>query len=178
MGILRCVRKNCGNIMCDVYVASIDYICDECVKEFKQLQDDNGIKFEAEIKLELERFIPTDKNAFPLGDEISLDEFFDRNTRKNINNIKHLIEYYGVSEDLLTSFLCVDADIIYQENPPLDILEKVSDLFCIELSEIFNDNINIEIPIDFNNLNVNDMKDVSCFFKIAKNYTKINNLLK
>ena len=35
MGVMSCSRKECENIMCDVYVEDVGYMCHECESEFK-----------------------------------------------------------------------------------------------------------------------------------------------
>jgi hypothetical protein len=34
MGVLSCSRRGCKNIMCDIYIPEIGYVCYECRKEF------------------------------------------------------------------------------------------------------------------------------------------------
>lgn len=34
---MACSRRDCHNIMCDIYVPGIGYICHECAKEFSDL---------------------------------------------------------------------------------------------------------------------------------------------
>ena len=35
MSVLECCRKGCTNIMCDVYVPSVGYVCNKCIAQFK-----------------------------------------------------------------------------------------------------------------------------------------------
>ncbi len=83
MGVLPCSRKNCDNIMCDTYITSIGYVCYECQSEFKEYLETNNINLttEGEIAAELEKFIGTSKNKFSKGDDISVNDFFAKNTR-------------------------------------------------------------------------------------------------
>lgn len=86
MCVLSCNRKDCENIMCNIYVPNVGYICNECVKEFKEFQDINDVKFEGEIKVELEKFMSTNKDNVVLGNKISVDDFFNKNTRIKLND--------------------------------------------------------------------------------------------
>jgi len=83
MGVLACSRSNCGNIMCDTYVDGIGYICGECRGEFKEYLDRNNLDptNEAEIKEHLSVFMETDKDAFTISEDISVDDFFNKHNR-------------------------------------------------------------------------------------------------
>lgn len=37
MRVMACSRDNCSNILCDTYKGGIGYVCDECIREFKDL---------------------------------------------------------------------------------------------------------------------------------------------
>ena len=82
MGVMTCSRTNCGNIMCDTHISGIGYVCYECQTEFKKHLDSNDVeaKTESQIHKELQKFMVTDKDADHHG-EISVDDFFRRNTR-------------------------------------------------------------------------------------------------
>ena len=84
MGVMSCSRKNCDNIMCDTYISSVGYICNECQKEFKTYLNDNSIstKTEADIIKNLKTFISLSKEeTFNSNKEITVDKFFSENTR-------------------------------------------------------------------------------------------------
>jgi hypothetical protein len=36
MGVKSCGRKGCSNIMCDLYIPWLGYICNDCKREFEQ----------------------------------------------------------------------------------------------------------------------------------------------
>jgi transcriptional regulator with XRE-family HTH domain len=63
----------------------------------------------------------------------------------------------------------------------LEILEKLSDLFGVELDVFFVDNVDealAEVVFAYrkDDLDNNDMENMAAFGKIVKNYLKINNL--
>ena len=84
MGVMSCSRSYCNNIMCDTYVSSIGYICDECEKEFQEYLDKQGIMptTEGEIKMELQKFMATDKGVYNKGKEMRIDDFFNKHRRQ------------------------------------------------------------------------------------------------
>jgi len=81
---MNCSRKNCDNIMCDIYVQSVGYICNPCTSEFKEYLQKNGLnpKTEGQINSELELFMATAKDAYCDGNEITVNDFFNERTRK------------------------------------------------------------------------------------------------
>ncbi|MFW6225469.1 MAG: hypothetical protein ACOC3V_00755 [bacterium] len=83
MGVMSCYRKNCDNIMCDTYIDDVGYICWECKEEFKDYIEYNKIRVETEgeIRRELKIFMDTRKGDYFKGNEISIDDFFNSNTR-------------------------------------------------------------------------------------------------
>jgi hypothetical protein len=48
MGVLNSCRPNCHNIMCDVYVDGVGYVCSECETEFKVYLEKHNIKLKNE----------------------------------------------------------------------------------------------------------------------------------
>lgn len=100
--------------------------------------------------------------------------------------IKGLRERYGYTQEKLASFLDLKREMIsfYETNEreaPLEILEKLSDLFGVELSVFFNETVEdamAEVVFAFrkDSLNESDMNKLSDFGKIVKNYLKINRL--
>lgn len=36
MGVMACSRRGCENIMCDVYITRIGYLCNHCLNEFTE----------------------------------------------------------------------------------------------------------------------------------------------
>jgi hypothetical protein len=82
MGVKYCGRLSCNNIMCDTYIDSFGYICDECKSEFKEYVKKNNLNLtkEGEINRELVKFKMAPKGVFTDGREISIDDFFNEHT--------------------------------------------------------------------------------------------------
>lgn len=81
MGVKSCSRIRCESIMCDTYVPTIGYVCNECQKEFEayiSLKGDEKLT-EGEIKSELVSFMNTYKNTYDVN-KMSINEFFNRYT--------------------------------------------------------------------------------------------------
>jgi len=80
MGVMACDRTGCDSIMCDTYIEVTGYICNECIREFKQYIENNDIKPKThhDIKNLVIGFMNTLK---PCGndDEMTVDEFFEKN---------------------------------------------------------------------------------------------------
>jgi hypothetical protein len=79
MGVLACSRQSCENIMCDIYIPSVGYICNSCKEEFI---NSNPVCY-SEVGLidRLNEFMGTekvDKLDYP---RIDLYYFFDSYTR-------------------------------------------------------------------------------------------------
>lgn len=83
MGVLSCSRYDCPRIMCDTYVSSVGYICNECKEEFKEYLSANSLnpQNEGEIERELRTFMQTSKDTYFKGRDMSVDEFFNSYTR-------------------------------------------------------------------------------------------------
>lgn len=100
--------------------------------------------------------------------------------------IKGLREKYGYTQDKVADYLGIKREMIsFYENEgreiPLDVLEKLSDLFGVELDVFFVDNVDealAEVVFAFrkDDFESNDMDNMAAFGKIVKNYLKINNL--
>lgn len=100
--------------------------------------------------------------------------------------IKGLREKYGYTQEKVSSFLGIKREMIsHYENDgrdvPLEVLEKLSDLFGVELDVFFVDNVEealAEVVFAFrkDEIITEDMENISEFGKIVKNYLKINSL--
>lgn len=100
--------------------------------------------------------------------------------------IKGLRERYGYTQDTLANYLGIKREMIsfYENNErdiPLELLEKLSDLFGVELSVFFSSNLEeamAEVVFAFRKdvVSERDMVQLSSFGKIVKNYIKINRL--
>jgi transcriptional regulator with XRE-family HTH domain len=97
--------------------------------------------------------------------------------------IKGLRERYAYTQDKLAEFLGIKREMIsFYENgereAPLDVLEKLADLFNVELSVLLSDDVNAaqaEIVFAFrkNEMELEDMKQIAKFGRVVKNYLKI-----
>lgn len=75
MGVKSCNRKNCENIMCDIYVPALGYICYDCQRDFiiSMAEKNIYLNTEHEIMIELGKFLESDKTV-----ELSLNDFFKK----------------------------------------------------------------------------------------------------
>lgn len=83
MGVMSCRRDGCTQIMCDTYIDGIGYVCYECQREFKEylIQEGAQASTEGQIHKALKTFMDTYKGRHEQGNDISVDDFFNRNTR-------------------------------------------------------------------------------------------------
>jgi hypothetical protein len=82
MGVKSCSRQRCNSIMCDTYVDSIGYVCNECQEEFKLYLEKKPLHVttDCQIQRALEEFMVTDKGTYDDGVEITVNEFFRKYT--------------------------------------------------------------------------------------------------
>lgn len=100
--------------------------------------------------------------------------------------IKGLREKYGYTQDKVAGYLGIKREMIsFYENEgreiPLEVLEKLSDLFGVELDVFFVDTVDealAEVVFAFrkDDYDSDDMDNMAAFGKIVKNYLKINTL--
>lgn len=100
--------------------------------------------------------------------------------------IKGLRDKYEYTQDKVAVFLGIKREMISfyetgEREVPLEILEKLSDLFGVDLDVFFIDNVDeavAEVVFAFrkNDFDNDDMEAMAAFGKIVKNYLKINNL--
>ena len=100
--------------------------------------------------------------------------------------IKGLREKYNYTQDKVADYLGIKREMIsFYENEgreiPLEVLERLSDLFGVELDVFFVDNVDealAEVVFAFrkDDFESDDMDNMAAFGKIVKNYLKINNL--
>jgi len=85
MGVMSCSRPDCPQIMCDIYVDGIGYVCYECRKEFEDYLKKEGLFLwtEGEIRNELKKFMATDKGVYDKGMEMTVKDFFNKHDRHN-----------------------------------------------------------------------------------------------
>jgi len=80
MGVMACSRGNCENIMCDTYVPSVGYICNDCKSEFSEYAKSKGLSTESEIIILLSEFMKLDIDTNNQN-TISIETFFQNHTR-------------------------------------------------------------------------------------------------
>ena len=100
--------------------------------------------------------------------------------------IKGLRDKYDYTQDKVAEFLGIKREMISfyetgEREVPLEVLEKLSDLFGVDLDVFFVDNVDealAEVVFAFrkNDFDNDDMDAMAAFGKIVKNYLKINNL--
>lgn len=83
MGVMRCSRVDCENIMCDTHVDGIGYVCYDCQTEFKEYLEKQDIKATTEgaIHRALKLFMKTRKDDYTEGKEMDVNDFFNSYTR-------------------------------------------------------------------------------------------------
>lgn len=102
--------------------------------------------------------------------------------------IKALREKFGYSQDAVAKFLGVKREMIsYYETEaretPLQTLEKLADLFGVDLEIFFADSVEeatTELAFAFraDELNERDLESIASFRRIIKNYQRITKLEK
>ena len=100
--------------------------------------------------------------------------------------IKGLRDKYEYTQEKVAEFLGIKREMISfyetgEREVPLEVLEKLSDLFGVDLDVFFVDNVDqalAEVVFAFrkNDFDNDDMDAMAAFGKIVKNYLKINNL--
>lgn len=82
MGVKGCFRSGCENIMCDVYISGVGYICSDCEREFKEYMEKNNIQAgtEHEIIIELKKFMDIKKGTYDIDKTpMTVDDLFNKN---------------------------------------------------------------------------------------------------
>jgi transcriptional regulator with XRE-family HTH domain len=100
--------------------------------------------------------------------------------------IKGLREKFDYTQDNVADYLDIKRELISfyesgEREAPVEVLEKLSDLFGVELEVFFAEDMNealAEVAFAFrkDDLNATDMKQLAAFGKIVKNYLKIKKL--
>ena len=103
------------------------------------------------------------------------------------DNIRKYREHNGFTQKELADFLrCSREMISYYETdsrtPPVEVLNKISDLFGIELCELIEESServeeNIVLAFRKENNSINDYEEMASFKKIIKNYLKMERLV-
>ena len=81
MGVMSCARKGCTNIMCDIYIPEIGYICHECQQEFKTYLDDKMIH--SFTRKDFKEFMETYKGETGKYNREDVDNFFSDYTNND-----------------------------------------------------------------------------------------------
>jgi transcriptional regulator with XRE-family HTH domain len=100
--------------------------------------------------------------------------------------IKGLRDKYGYTQDKVAAFLGIKREMISfyetgEREVPLEVLEKLSDLFGVDLDVFFVDNVEealagVVFAFRKDDIDNEDMESMAAFGKIVKNYLKIKNL--
>ncbi len=104
------------------------------------------------------------------------------------NNLKILREANGYTQDQIAQFLAINRSTYsnYESGDreaPIQILEKIADLYGCELICLFSENeqdlkATLVSAFRIDELQNSDMIEIANFKKIIKNYTKMDQLLK
>lgn len=83
MGVMSCSRNGCMSIMCDTYVQSVGYVCNECKSGFKEYLQKNCLNptTEGQISKELKVFMDTPIDTYIEGNKTTVDDFFNDRTQ-------------------------------------------------------------------------------------------------
>lgn len=98
-------------------------------------------------------------------------------------NIKRFRESLGFTQNQLAEFLAISREqISYWENgsrtPSLEVLERICDLFAIDLEALLEEDSDIQsanmaVAFRVNEIEGVDLKEISSFNRLAKNYLKM-----
>lgn len=105
--------------------------------------------------------------------------------------IKAYRERMGLSQEAVASFLGIKRETLsyYENSPdgrpdaPLEVLEKLADLFGVDLSDFFEEDTkqlkaNLAFAFRAKDLKDSDLNEIARFRKVVKNYLKIIDLEK
>jgi len=101
-------------------------------------------------------------------------------------NFQTLRERLGITQDQMAEYLEISRPLIsYYENGerdiPLIILEKASNLFGVELTEFYEEDIekakqNFSLAFRIDEFDRNDFNSISEFVKMVKNYKRLKRI--
>lgn len=80
MGVLSCDRLGCNNIMCDILVPEVGYMCYECVSEFKQYAKSANPQTQGELIVLLKKFMGIRREDLDTT-PVDIDQFFEEHRR-------------------------------------------------------------------------------------------------
>lgn len=97
--------------------------------------------------------------------------------------LKRYREYRGFTQETVAQHLKISREMLsYYETgsrePGIDLLEKLADLYGVELLDLVEENpdlatVNLAFAFRSENLQMEDMQQISDFQKIIKNYLKM-----
>ena len=104
------------------------------------------------------------------------------------SNIRLLREARGFTQDQVAQHLNISrVQLSYYESfkrnevPPIKILNKISDLFCVDLSTLLEKDmdlakINASFAFRSSEMNNEDINTISVFHELVKNYVKMQKI--
>lgn len=100
--------------------------------------------------------------------------------------MKSFREKFGYVQERVADFLGISRELVSmyetgEREVPVDVLEKLADLFCIDPEVFFaetSEEAMAQVAFAFrkDELDAEDLKEISAFGKIVKNYLKIKKL--
>ncbi|OJW54518.1 MAG: hypothetical protein BGO55_11710 [Sphingobacteriales bacterium 50-39] len=88
---------------------------------------------------------------------------------------ENVAEYLGISRELVSMYETGEREI------PIEVLEKASNLFCVEPDAFFADTpeealAQVAFAFRKDEIKASDLEEIAAFGKIVKNYLKIKKL--
>jgi hypothetical protein len=70
MGVMKCDRNGCDEILCSYYSREYGYICGECKSELERYCDIHGLSHES-----INKFMKSEKHSY-IDEETTIDDIF------------------------------------------------------------------------------------------------------
>ena len=100
--------------------------------------------------------------------------------------MKSLREKFGYVQERVAEFLGISRELVSmyetgEREVPIEVLEKLSNLFCVNTEVFFVEDlqeVSAQVAFAFrkDEFNPDDLKEIAAFGKIVKNYLKIKKL--
>jgi transcriptional regulator with XRE-family HTH domain len=100
--------------------------------------------------------------------------------------LKSLREKFGYVQENVAAFLGISRELVSmyetgEREIPVEVLEKLGDLFCIDPEAFFAETpeeamTQVAFAFRKDEIDPNDLKEIAAFGKIVKNYLKIKKL--
>jgi len=100
--------------------------------------------------------------------------------------MKSLREKFGYVQESVADFVGISRELVSmyetgEREIPIAVIEKLSDLFCIDPEAFFAETTEeavaqIAFAFRTDEINPQDLKEIACFGRIVKNYLKIKKL--